>query len=125
MVGGFRLCGSYSSVDKGDLGFANVGGAQSKLYTEAWWNYGYVSDTDTDAYNITAEYTMEDVAKFGAYYTATDSNGNNRDLTEFALVASKSYGAFDTSLAYIYADADDQNNGDAYNTLQVYLTYNF
>ncbi len=122
---GARLSAAYSSVDKGDLGFANVGGAQSKLYTEAWWNYGYVSAPDTDAYNVTAEYKWADVADFGAYYTSTDSNGRNQDLTEFALTAGKSFGAFDTSLAYVYTDADDQNNGDSYNTVQLYLTYNF
>jgi len=122
---GLKLSAAYSSVDKGDLGFANVGGAQSKLYTEAWWNYGYVSAPDTDAVNVTAEYSFADIADFGAYYTATDSNGQNRDLTEFALTVGKNFGAFDTMLAYVYTDAEDQNNDDSYNTLQVYLTYNF
>ncbi|MCF6200995.1 MAG: hypothetical protein L3J42_02515 [Hydrogenimonas sp.] len=123
-LAGFDISAAYSSVDKGDVGFGNVGGAQSKLYTEAWWNYGYVSSPDTDAYNITATYDAE-IAKLGAYYTATDSNGNGRDLTEFALTAGKSYGAFETMLAYIYTDAEDQNINDAYNTLQLYITYNF
>jgi hypothetical protein len=122
---GLKASASYSSVDEGVLGFANVGGAQSKLYTEAWWNYGYVSAPDTDSFNITAEYSWADVADFGAYYTDTDSNGQGRDLTEFALTADKNWGAFDTMLAYVYTDADDQNGGDSYNTLQVYLTYNF
>ncbi|WP_201352455.1 hypothetical protein [Hydrogenimonas urashimensis] len=130
-IAGARISGAYSSVDKGDVGFANVGGAQSKLYTEAWWNYGYVSATDTDAYNITAEYSWADVADFGAYYTYSEQDkktagtADDKEMTEFALTASKSFGAFDTSLAYIYTDADDQNDGDSYNTLQVYLTYNF
>ena len=123
--GGLKLSAAYSSVDKGDLGFANVGGAQSKLYTEAWWNYGYVSAPDTDAVNVTAEYSWADVADFGAYYTATDSNDQGADLTEFALTAGKNFGAFDTMLAYVYTDAENQNNDDSYNTLQVYLTYNF
>ncbi len=122
---GLKVSAAYSSVDEGDIGFANVGGSQSKLYTEAWWNYGYVSAPDTDAVNITAEYSWADVADFGAYYTGTDSNDRGEDLTEFALTAGKSFGAFDTSIAYIYTDAEDQNNDDSYNTLQVYLTYNF
>ena len=121
---GLKASASYSSVDEGVLGFANVGGAQSKLYTEAWWNYGYVSAPDTDSFNITAEYSWADVADFGAYYTATDSD-TNPELTEFTLTADKNWGAFDTMLAYVYTDADDQNGGDSYNTLQVYLTYNF
>ncbi len=122
---GLKASVAYSSVDKGDLGFANVGGAQSKLYTEAWWNYGYVSAPDTDAWNVTAEYSWADVADFGAYYTSTDSNDQGRDLTEFALTAGKTWGAFDTTLAYVYTDAEDLNNNDSFNTLQVYLTYNF
>ncbi len=134
---GLKLSGAYSSVDEGDIGFANVGGSQSKLYTEAWWNYGYVSAVNTDAYNITAEYSWADVADFGAYYTHSEQDkdvkhgiAEDRDMDEFAIVASKSFGAFDTSLAYIYTDADDLNTNDegksdSFNTLQVYLTYNF
>ncbi|WP_457595970.1 hypothetical protein [Hydrogenimonas sp.] len=149
---GLKLSAAYSSSDKGDLGFANVGGAQSKLYTEAWWNYGYVSNPDTDAYNITAEYSWADVADFGAYYTHSEFNGNDgqafltaglglktpsgKDCTmdEFTLTASKNFGAFDTAIAYIYTDADNLNytidaagnkQQDSFNTLQVYLTYNF
>ncbi|WP_456381485.1 hypothetical protein [Hydrogenimonas sp.] len=122
---GLNVSAAYSSADKGDIGFSNVGGAQSKLYTEAWWNYGYVSAPDTDALNVTAEYSWADVADFGAYYTATDSNDRGHDLTEFALTAGKNWGAFDTTLAYVYTDAEDQNDDDSYNTLQVYLTYNF
>ncbi|WP_353661838.1 hypothetical protein [Hydrogenimonas sp. SS33] len=152
---GARISAAYSSTDKGNLGFANVGGDQSKLYTEAWWNYGYVSAPDTDAYNVTAEYSWADVADFGAYYTHTEFNGNDGEaflnggitnnlskddeMDEFTLTASKSFGAFDASIAYIYTDADNLNwkdkngngqrdkneNGDSFNTLQVYLTYNF
>ena len=34
---------------------ANLDGyGQSKLYTEAWWNYGYVTAPDTTAFNVTA-----------------------------------------------------------------------
>ncbi|WP_456450163.1 hypothetical protein [Hydrogenimonas sp.] len=127
---GFTISGAYSSADKGDLGFANVGGSQSKLYTEAWWNYGYVSAPDTDAYNISAEYNWADVADFGAYYTHSENDTTDVDMDEFTVTASKSFGAFDTAVAYIYTDADNKNqdaNGkaDSFNTLQVYLTYNF
>ena len=34
-------------------------------------------------------------------------------------------GALDATLAYINTTADDQNNGDAYNMVQAYLTLNF
>jgi len=101
--------------------------SQSKLYTEAWWNYGYVSANDVDSFMISAEYDMEDIADFYAQYTSADAGNKSmvKDMDEFALTASKSFGNLNTTLAYIYTDADDQNNGDSYNTIQVYLTYNF
>ena len=43
-----KVSAAYSDVDKDGLlkiantATNNLGGAQSKLYTEAWWNYGYV-----------------------------------------------------------------------------------
>jgi len=133
---GFKVSGAYSSVDDGDFAFANVAGAQSKLYTEAWWNYGYVAESDTDAYNVTVEYSWADVADFGAYYTYSEQDkdtagtADDLEMTEFALTAGKNFGAIDATVAYIYTDADDQNldsNGksDSFNTVQFYLTYNF
>ena len=157
---GFKVSGAYSSSDEGRLAFNNIGGAQSKLYTEAWWNYGYVSAPDTDAYNVTAEYSWADVADFGAYYTHSEFNGNgdkpfvgvgldtdtfsnslikDDEMDEIAVTASKTFGAFDATIAYVYTDADNLNwkdengngdrdngeDGDSFNTLQVYLTYNF
>jgi len=68
---------AYSDVDKdGTLKIANVatnnlGGAQSKLYTETWWSYGVVGAPDAESINVTAEYNAS-VAKLGAYYTNTD-----------------------------------------------------
>jgi hypothetical protein len=52
-----------------------------------------------------------------------DHNNANSPL-ETALTAGKSFGPLDVTAAYIYYDAD-QNNVDASNTLQAYLTYNF
>ncbi len=154
-TGALKLSAAYSKTDDdGVVAIANTAtgaakGSQSKLYTEAWWNYGYVGMPATDAWNISAEYSMEGVADFGAYYTATSydsaaaKNGavlsavygtpwnSDVDMKEFALTASKSFGSLDATLAYIYTDADDQNidtatgKADSYNMLQVYLTYNF
>ncbi len=127
-VEGITVSAAYSTVDSGNaLPVANtatnyVGGtSQSKLYTEAWWNYGHVGQAGTDSYNISAEYSMKDVADFGIYFTNADHEGTTPDLTEVALTASKSYGSLDTTIAYINAK-DNTNN---YNILQVYLTYNF
>jgi len=131
-----KLSAAYSSTDEdGVVNVANTAtgastASQSKLYTEAWWSYGYVSRPSTDAWTVSAEYSMEDVADFGAYYTSADQDNGKHvatpvDMDEFTLTASKSFGNLNTTLAYIYTDADDQNDGDSYNTIQVYLTYNF
>jgi len=105
--------------------------AQSKLYTEAWWSYGYVTRADTQAFTITAEAPVKDVADLGVYYTSTTTSDNgvagveDVNMQELTVTASKSLGALDATIAYIYTDADDQNEGDAYNTIQAYLTLNF
>jgi hypothetical protein len=109
--------------------------AQSKLYTEAWWNYGYVTRADTSAINVTVAGTAAGV-DLGAYYTQTDSDKNGgtverADMKEFTLSAGKDFGPLNTTLVYVYTKADDQNQktanqkGDAYNIIQAYLTLNF
>jgi len=129
-VDALKVSAAYSEADKdGTLKIANVathnlGTAQSKLYTEAWWNYGYVGAAGAEAYNVTAEYDAG-VAKLGAYYTNATNDETNNDMTELALTASKSFGPLDATLAYVSTDADDQNNGSDFNTVQAYLTLNF
>jgi imipenem/basic amino acid-specific outer membrane pore len=143
---------AYSSVDdEGTVGVANVAtgsntvttmngsGAQSKLYTEMWWAYGAVSQTGADSYSITAETTVAGIDLLAGYYasdikaaagsTSVALNGAvDVEVTEIALVASKSFGPLDTSLALIFDSVEDKldpaNDVDA-NHLQVYLTYNF
>ncbi len=127
-----KLAAAYSTTDSdGAVPVANTAtglvGAQTKLYTEAWWNYGYVGRNDTDTFMLSAEYNMEDIADFYAQYTNSDGGkkAGNIDMSEFTLTASKSFGNLDATVAYIYTDADNQNNGSSFNTVQVYLTYNF
>jgi len=123
MDNGLSVSAAYSSVDDGDaLPIANTAThfGQSKLYTEAWWAYKHVGVAGTDSFNITAEYSMQDIADFGLYYTNADHDGTSDDMTEIAVTASKSFGALDTTVAFI--NIDEANND---NTLQVYLTYNF
>jgi len=109
--------------------------AQSKLYTEAWWNYGYVTRADTSALNVTVTGKAAGV-DLGAYYTQTDSDKNGgtverADMKEFTVTAGKDFGPLNATVAYIYTKADDQNikigatKGSAYNTIQAYLTVNF
>jgi len=119
---------AYSTVDKdGVLGAANTAtttGA-SKLYTEAWWNYGYVTRLDTDSFNVTVTSPVNGMVDLGLYYTSASTDSTNVDMNEITLTAGKSFGPLDATLAYIYTDADDQNAGDAYNAVQAYLTLNF
>jgi len=129
----FTVKGAYSSVDDGEgvgagWNTATSTGA-SKLYTEAWWNYGYVSMPDTTAFNITATANLSGFG-LGAYYTSSTTNdgmpdNSDLDMNELTLEVTKSFGPLDAGVYYINTDADNQNDGDAYNTVQVYLTLNF
>jgi len=126
---------AYSdSNDEGALTAQNTATSSgaSKLYTEAWWNYGYVTKKDTTAWNVTVEGKVADV-DLGAYYTqsnqGTSKGAKDIDMKEFTFTAGKSFGPLDATLAYIYTDADDLNTKDGkgrdFNTIQAYLTLNF
>jgi hypothetical protein len=128
-VENLKVSVAYSDTDEGGtLKVANIATAnttgQSKLYTEAWWNYGYVSAAGAESMNLTAEYDMKNVAKFSAYYTTVDNSavGSVGDLDEVAVTASKSFGPLDATLAYFNTE---KNGGNDYNTVQAYLTLNF
>ncbi len=116
---------------------ANFFGAQTKLYTEAWWNFTYVERPDTTSINVTAT-TPEELTyvALGLYATqaTVGENGTGADLKqdmmEITLEAAKSFGPLDVGLYYILTDAEDQNQdvngeGQSYNSVQAYLTYNF
>ena len=135
---------AYSSTDDdGTLRIANVAtdtngrynsasstkfAAQTKLYTEASWNYGYVGAAGADTVTLAAAYNAG-FAKFTAQYTDVTAKAAgasaSTDLKEVCLVASKSFGPLDVTLDYISADATDQNNAKRYDTVQAYLTLNF
>jgi hypothetical protein len=116
---------SYSAVsdDAGRGAGSNLAGSgQSKLYTEAWWNYGVVTARDTTAFNLTVEAPVKDIADLGFYATiASASVDNTNDLTEITMTASHTFGPLDTTAALIYADKNDNKSG----IVQAYLTYNF
>lgn len=134
----FTVSAAYSQTGEDaaagfNLDTAQTGAPQSKLYTEAWWNYGYITQFDTSAFNVTVTGTVADI-NLGAYYTNADQDaaiGDGNDMSELTLEVAKSFGPLDTGLYYIMTDATDQNvkpgetEGDAYNAIQVYLTYNF
>ena len=115
---------SYSQTsDKGVLHGANTATASgaSKLYTEAWWNYGKITQADTSAFNLTVEAPVKDIVDLGLYATMADCENDAGDMTEVTLTASHSFGSLDTTAAVIYTDANDDKSG----MLQAYLTYNF
>ncbi len=113
---------SYSGVaEDHSAGFNLAGSGKSKLYTEAWWNYGTVTAADTTAINLTVEAPIKDIVDLGFYATMADNEVDAGDMTEVTVTASRSFGPLDTSAALIYADKNDNQSG----ALQAYLTYNF
>jgi len=125
---GLGLSAAYSTVDKmdgtsGALGFVNLGGAQTPLYTAGWWDVGSQGASDTDSFNLSATYTLDGVADFGLFFTNWEEQTSGDATNEIALTAGKSFGNLDATLAFINTDADSED--DAVNNIQVYLTYNF
>ncbi len=126
----YSVSAAFSQVgDKGSLNLVNIagvygGGSKSPLYTEAWWNWGYVSSPDTTSYALKAEAVLSDYY-LGAYLTTTTNDTMDVDTTDFTVSANTSIGALNLMLVYIYIERDDYNEGEGYNTLQGYLTYSF
>jgi hypothetical protein len=117
---------AYSQVGKDfAAGFntaTSTGTAQSKLYTEAWWSYGQVTQADTSAVNLTLTSPVQGIVDLGLYVTLVDHEPAKSDLTEVAVTAGKKFGPLDATLAYINTDVD---GGDTANRVQAYLTLNF
>jgi len=124
----FTAKAAYSQIDTDfAAGFntaTNTGTAQSKLYTEAWWNYGFVTQADTTAYSVSVTSPVQGIVDLGLYYTAADQSAakGDNDLSEITLTAGKTLGPVDLTLAYINATIADD---DAYNMVQAYITLNF
>ncbi len=121
----------YSAVDKkGVLTAANTAtqSGASKLYTEAWWNYGKVTQHDTNSFNVVVEGQAGGV-DLGLYCTNADQTtaAGDNDLSEVTVTAGRSFGALDTTLVYTYANAKTATVGDeeASNMIQAYLSFNF
>jgi hypothetical protein len=126
-ISDFDLYGAYTKRDdKAGIDISNIAtghsqnGSESRLYTEAYWNYGYVGAQDAKSFAIGASYDLG-MAKLGAQYTDVDALANH-DLQEFALTASAKLGPVNADLAYINATKDDANNGDSDNTVLIMLS---
>jgi len=124
---GLGLSAAYSSVDamtgtSKALGFKNLGNDQSKLYTEAWWDFDHVAESDTDSFNVTATYSAEGIADLGVFYTNAD-HATDPDLTELTVTAGRDFGNLNLTAAYINTDIDGA--ADTQNDLQLYAVYTF
>jgi len=141
------LKAAFSQTDKkGILNIQNTAtGTQSKLYTEAWWNYGIVGLPGTTAWMLAADGEIQDMFGWFAQYNNFEVQPDYSYLglgkpdkdkaQEFTLGVNKTFGALDTSLAYIHANMDFNDgllqvvtgkSGDyTEDRLQVYLTLNF
>jgi hypothetical protein len=123
---------AYSSVDdKGVLTATNTATSTgaSKLYTEAWWNYGKVTQLDTNSYHVSVEGKAAniDLALFYTYADQSATAGDN-DMSEVTLTAGKSFGPLDATLAYVYSDVKTPtiaNDDETSNMIQAYLTLKF
>ncbi len=128
---GLGLSAAYSSTDEDLATAANLAGTQSKLYTEAWWTYGQVSQADTDSFNVSATYNVPEIANLGVYYTNADHGSDAKpDFQEIAVTAGKDLGNLNLTLAYVNSDFDGDkdkagNDIDATNDIQLYATYKF
>lgn len=134
-----KLSAAYSSVDKdGYFKIANVAtdnnnrysskfDAQTKLYTEEWWNYGYVGAPGAKTVTLSTEYDAG-IVKLYAQYTdvkVRPSATTNIDMNEATLTAFKSFGPLDVLLELISATSTDQNAGKRYETFQTLFTLHF
>ncbi len=125
---GLGLSAAYSTVDamtgtSAALGFVNLDGAQTPLYTAGWWNVGGQGAQDTDSFNVAATYDITDIANLGVYFTNWENQTSGNAVNEIAVTAGKSIDNLDVTLALI--NTDDDAATDAVTDVQVYFTYNF
>ena len=126
----YSIDASFSQMaNKGSVALVNLGGvyadgSKSPLYTEAWWNWGYVGSPDTISYALKGEATLRDIY-LGAYLTKTANTTTDVETIDTTLSANTNIGALNLMAVYIYIKRDDYNDAKAYNTLQAYFTYGF
>jgi len=105
---------------------------ESKLYTEAWWNYGQVIKNDAKSWNVTVTSPVAGLFDAGLYITSVDQKGNAQDMTEVAVTVGKKFGPLDATLAYISSSFNHKADSTLVapvmqdsNMVQAYLTLNF
>jgi hypothetical protein len=105
---------------------AGIGGraSESKLYTEAFWNYGFVGSQDAATVSVGGSYDLG-AAQVGLSHTSVNTGslvGN--DMKETAVTASTKVGPVDATVAYINTHAQAVPGHDI-DTVQAYLTVPF
>jgi len=128
-AGSFNVFGAYSKLD--DTGLVYMGntatggahGGQSKLYTEAWWNYGFVGQAGAKTMAIGGGYDMSGTALTLQATDVKNDNSNMMEMTEITATASTKVGPFDATVALINSKSDNAFYDG--NTVQVYLTAPF
>ncbi len=159
----FNVWAAYSAVDEDGVisisntatmlsgagwgaapGAANIAQGQSKLYTESWWNYGFVSLPGAKSFAVAGSYkAMENLNLVAQYTSVTDGSSIlestvadvplfDADMNEFTVFAETSMYGVDLVIAYIYSDytadfvdPEEVDTGYNNNTLQAYVTYAF
>jgi hypothetical protein len=131
---------AYSEVNDvaNGLGYAGLNTAtyyktaQSKLYTEAWWNYGQVTQNGAKAWNVTVTSPVAGLFDAGLYITSVDQKRAGQDMTEVAVTVGKKFGPLDATLAYINSSFNNKADSTLAapvmqdsNMVQAYLTLNF
>ena len=131
-IGGISLAGAYSQVDDNDglvyMGNTATSGAfngQSKLYTEAWWNFGFVGRAGAQSAMVSAGYKLGTTDLTAQYTTVANDKGTDNldEMDEITLTATTKVGAVDATLALINATSDDDSIDGT--SVQVYLTAPF
>ena len=122
---GISAYAAFSQADEdGQDGFTNYAGyGGSKVYTEAWWNFGYITKPGAQAIALGASSTFSGVDMTAQYTTVTnDSNLDADEMNEITLTATKKVGPVDATVALINTQSDTDIDG---NTIQAYLTVPF
>ncbi len=129
-MSGLNVYGAYSQrdntangIDIANIATGHTSGSESKLYTEAYWNYGYVGGQDAQAFALGASYDLG-AAQLGAHYTNVNTGlaGSKGDLSEFALTASTKVGPLNADLAYVNSTPDNKASA---NTVLVMISAPF
>ncbi len=119
------LYAAYSQADdQGANNFVNYAGyGGSPLYTEAWWNFGLVSNPDAQTIAVGASTELSGLALSAQYTSVSNDSDAMGEMDEVTLTAGKKLGALDTTLALINTSSDNEELDG--NTIQLYLTVPF